>query len=209
MKKKTKHITLYGIRLFLMVFWLYVALDKLWDLSQFHSALLRQPFPDWWADLLFWLLPLGELVLAILFIANHHSNSRHSEERSNLVFWFIPTRLPYLLSTLLLSVFSVYIALGVLDLYDERPCGCASIFSGLSWNWHLLINLLLLGISILGWYLTGPTAPIGRYSRNKRQIELFVQYPQVITVPIYPIIRCRFMVFKMRFAPFPGRPVQD
>lgn len=209
MKKKTKYITLCGIRLFLMVFWLYVALDKLWDLSQFHSALLRQPFPDWWADMLFWLLPLGELVLAFLFIAHYHSNSRHSAVRSGVGIWIISARLAYMLSAAFLIIFTVYIALGVLDLYDERPCGCASIFSGLSWSWHLLINLLLLGISILGWYLTGPTAPIEGYSKNKRQIELFVQYPQVITVPIYPIIRCRFMVFKMRFAPFPGRPVQD
>ncbi len=209
MKTATQHITLYSIRIFLMVFWLYIALDKLWDLPQFHSALLRQPFPDWWAAILFWLLPLGELVLGVLFVANRRPNTRHSEKRSGVGIWNLSTRLPYLLSALLLSIFTIYIALGVLNLYDKRPCGCASIFGGLSWSWHLLVNLLLLGISILGWYLTGPTAPIERYLRSKRPIELFVQYLQVITVPIYQIIPCRIMVFKMRFAPFPGRPVQD
>lgn len=50
MKANTKHIAQYSIRIFLMVFWLYVALGKLWDLPAFHRSLLRQPFPDSWAD---------------------------------------------------------------------------------------------------------------------------------------------------------------
>ncbi|MBL1408997.1 MauE/DoxX family redox-associated membrane protein [Sphingobacterium faecale] len=207
MKKKTTHITLYSVRIFLMVFWLYVALDKLWDLPQFHSALLRQPFPDGWADILFWLLPLTELVLAVLFITTYHPNSRHSAERSDLGISNLSIRLPYILSALLLAIFSVYIALGILHLYEERPCGCASVFRGLSWSWHLLLNCSLLGISILGWYLTGPTAPMERYIQSKRQVTLFLQYLEIITTAVYSVTWCCFLVFKMRFAPFPGRPV--
>lgn len=45
MKTKTVYIVHYTIHIFLMVFWLYVALDKLWDLPAFHHSLLRQPFP--------------------------------------------------------------------------------------------------------------------------------------------------------------------
>lgn len=102
--KTTNHITIYGTRIFLMVFWLYVAMDKLWD-------------------------------------------------------------------------------------------------------WPLLVNLLLLGLSILGWYLTGPTAPMATYTRGKRQVVLFIQYPDRIMVAMYRIILVRIKVFKRRFAPFPAKPV--
>lgn len=212
MKNTTKHITLYGIRIFLMVFWLYVALDKLWNLSAFHSALIRQPFPDWWADILFLLLPLTELGLAILFIANHPSNPRHSEDPpmgGDVGIWNLSTRLPYILSAAILVIFNIYIALGVAGLYADRPCGCASILSGLSWGWHLLVNLLLLGLSILGWYLTGPTTPMVAYTRSKRQVILFIQYPISIIVPMYRLILVRTKVFKRRFAPFPASPVLE
>ncbi|WP_144062626.1 hypothetical protein [Sphingobacterium paucimobilis] len=104
--KTTNHITFYSIRIFLMVFWLYVAMDKLWD-------------------------------------------------------------------------------------------------------WPLLVNLLLLGLSILGWYLTGPTAPMVAYTRSKRQVILFIQYPISIMVPMYRLILVRTKVFKRRFAPFPASPVLE
>lgn len=104
-------------------------------------------------------------------------------------------------------LYNIYIALGVAGLYAEQPY--ASVFSGLSGDWYLLVTLLLLGLSILGWYLTGPTAPMAIYTRYKRQVILFIQYPNRIVVLMYRIIITRVQVFKMRFAPFPGRPVLE
>ena len=100
-------------------------------------------------------------------------------------------------------LYKIYIALGVAGLYAEQPY--ASVFSGLSGDWHLFVDLLLLGLSILGWYLTGPTAPMATYTRYKRQVILYIQYPISIMVPMYRIILVRIKVFKMRFAPFPGK----
>src|SRR5690606_18153297 len=119
MNNKRKHIILYCIRITLMVFWLYVALDKLWNLDGFHASLLKQPFPNWWADVLFWLLPIMELGVAILFALRRFRS------------------IPYLLSALLMFVFTVYIGLGVAGLYAKRPCSCASVFHGMSWERHL------------------------------------------------------------------------
>src|SRR5690606_38854251 len=118
-----------------MIFWLYVALDKLWNLQGFHLSLLKQPFPHWGADVLFWLLPTIELGIALLML-------RRSQT------------LPYLLSTLLMLAFTVYIGLGIAGLFAKRPCSCASIFRGMSWERHLIVNIGLLGISIYGYYLS-------------------------------------------------------
>lgn len=143
MKTKATHIASSCIGTFLTVFWLYVALDKLWDLPSFHAALLKQPFPDAWADVLYWALPVSELGLALLFVL---SGKRYT----------------YLLSAFLILSFTVYIGLGVAGVYSQRSCGCASVFSGLSWSWHLVANAVLLVSSILGWVLCRPTATAGR-----------------------------------------------
>ncbi len=163
---------LFCLQLFLLVFWIYVALDKLWDLENFHRSLKRQPFPNWWADILFWFLPLLELTIGLLFTLPTHStaysqkpitaasgraskNNDSGRKMQILSTFKVGKRHyrfinPFLLSALLLFVFSIYIGFGVLGLYEKRPCGCASVFSDLSWTAHLIVNIILLMVSILG-----------------------------------------------------------
>lgn len=195
MKKINIHTTQYGIRIFLMLFWLYVAIDKLWDLSSFHEALIRQPFPDWWADILTWGLPGVELIISLLFLG------RPLKIEKSLI------RAAYLLSSILLIVFTTYIGLGVIGLYSETPCGCASIFTGVPWAWHLLINLILLALSLGGTKGIKANRAYGKLKAYKKQIKLFVPYILQLTVAVFMIRIIRFKVFKRRFAPFPGRPV--
>ncbi len=128
MKTRASHITATSIRVFMILFWAYVALDKLWDLPGFHQALKLQPFPGWWAGILFWSLPLMELGIVILFSIHSFRNTKH-------LFFY-----PFVLSALLLTVFTVYIGLGVAGLYAQKPCGCASVLSRLSWGGHLVVS---------------------------------------------------------------------
>ncbi|TJZ61979.1 hypothetical protein FAZ15_05560 [Sphingobacterium olei] len=215
MKTRKRHIIGYSLQIFLLIFWLYVALDKLWGLKAFHISLLRQPFPNWWADILYWNLPLFELGIALLFV--FASSSRGKNDRRDLL---NKQRLlprfahrndvvfnPYLLSALLLLIFTIYIALGVAGLYAKKPCGCASVFSGLSWEWHLLVNIVLLGLSTLGWYLSGPTNPIDTAIRYKKSIKLFCTFLLFVSIPVYHIVLVVHKRFPRKFAPFPGRPV--
>ena len=176
MKTRTSHITITCLRFFMILFWVYVALDKLWNLQNFHIALIRQPFPDPWAGILFWLLPLSELVLVILFSLHRFKIKKHKFFN------------PFLLSALILAVFTVYIGLGIVGLYTQKPCGCASVF-------------------IMGWYLTGPTAPMDRFKRYKLRLILFLIRSRLIPVPIYAVMLLRVKKYKMRFALFPAWPV--
>src|SRR5690606_5037583 len=191
MKTKALHIAPFSIQIFLMVFWLYVGVEKLWNLQGFHSALLRQPFPDSWADVLYRSLPMAELSIGLLFICQQTKQSAH------------------LFSALLLLIFSICITLGLVGVYAERPCGCASVLNGLTWEWHLVVNLALFGLSILGWYLTGPTTPIGkREIRLKRSLVLFRAFMPLLAVPVYFVFVFIAKRFPRRFAVFPGRPVR-
>lgn len=191
MKTKALHIAPFSIQIFLLVFWLYVGVEKLWNLQGFHSALLRQPFPDSWADTLYWNLPIIELGIGLLFV-------------------FPKTKRPaFLFSALLLLIFSIYISLGVVGVYAQRPCGCASVFNGLTWERHLVVNLALFSLSILGWYLNGPTAPIdNRGIRHKRSVMLFRAFMLLVAVPVYLVFIVFIRRFPRRFAVFPGRPVR-
>ncbi|PRD57035.1 MauE/DoxX family redox-associated membrane protein [Sphingobacterium gobiense] len=190
MKTKALHIAPFCIQIFLLMFWLYVGVEKLWNLQGFHSALLRQPFPDSWADMLYWSLPLAEFGIGLLFICQQTKRSA------------------YLFSALLLLIFSIYITLGLIGVYAERPCGCASVLNGLTWEWHLVVNMALFGLSILGWYLTGPTTPIGkREIRLKQSLVLFRAFMLLVAIPVYLVLLVFIRRFPRRFAVFPGRPV--
>ncbi|HAF34002.1 MAG TPA: hypothetical protein DCG88_08175, partial [Sphingobacterium sp.] len=90
MNARTAHIAMESIRIAFMVFWIYVAIDKLMEPSAFQAALLRQPLPSSWAKPLSLTLPAIELATGILLAGRYK-------------------KLGLLLSIALLSSFSVYI----------------------------------------------------------------------------------------------------
>ncbi|WP_437920009.1 MauE/DoxX family redox-associated membrane protein [Sphingobacterium sp. LRF_L2] len=199
MKTGIRHIALYSIRIFLMVFWLYVAIDKLFALDSFKLVLLSQPLPDWSAGLLYWSLPLFESAIALLFIFPERKFRKGTVTMHSI---------PYLLSAGLLLIFSIYIALGLLGYYAERPCGCASVFSNLSWTWHLAMNLLLAAISLLGAYLTKGKKKENRPRPYKKPKSLFRAFFIIRSLCLFAIASVRYRRFPRRFALFPGRPVE-
>lgn len=161
MNKKAKNIIAYSISIFLIIFWLYVGLEKASSWKNFQLSLQQQPLPTWSVGILYWLLPLAEMLTGTLLAF-----------RSNKL-----QRLGYWGSILLLSAFTIFIGLGVAGVYEKRPCTCASIFNAISWEWHLVINAILLALSILGLYVTGqtPTAPTA-LKPYRRRIALFLFY---------------------------------
>ncbi len=138
--KKGKHTSDLGLQIItytLILLWVPVTIDKFWSLGEFHASLLNQPFPNWWADILYLVLPAFELSIVILLVwAKGHF--RH---------------LGMLLSTVLLIVFTTYIALGLLDVFEQRPCGCGSVIKNMTWDQHFLFNLFFLFLNALGLYL--------------------------------------------------------
>src|SRR5690606_35815524 len=155
------------------------------------------PFPDTWADVLYWALPAGELVLGLLFLLPVRKHFRP-----------ILSPLPFLVSALLMLAFTVYIALGVAGFYAQRPCGCASVFRGISWAWHLVVNIFLLSLSIVGWCLAISGTSIDRNeSDHKKRLSFFHPFVLLLSVPLYDTFVAIGKRFPRRFAVFPGRPV--
>lgn len=129
---------IYGLlRIVMLLFWIYVGIDKVWQLHAFKIALQQQPIISPLAPILYWLLPIVEISLGLLL----------AFPSQKVQSW------GWKASILLISVFTVYIALGVLDVYEQKPCMCSSFLSNVSWNTHLVINSVILAFSILGWVL--------------------------------------------------------
>ncbi len=149
------------------------------------AALLRQPLPSSWAKPLSLTLPAIELATGILLAGRYK-------------------KIGLLLSIALLSSFSVYIALGLLNLYPQKPCGCASVFESLSWEWHLVVNMVLFTLSILGWYLTGPTSPMESYEKKDLSIGFTFTPPIPLGIVILCLCHTSQKHFPRKFALFPA-----
>lgn len=134
---KTGNMLYKVIRAAMILFWVYVGMEKLWQLGAFKIALEQQPLISYLAPMLFWLLPLVEIGIGVLL----------GIPSARLSAW------GWKVSAILILVFSIYIGLGVLNVYEKKPCMCTSFLSNISWKAHLVFNLIILGLSITGWRL--------------------------------------------------------
>ena len=119
----------------LIVLWVYAAFSKLIEFSVFKAQLEMQPLPGWAISILRWILPIVEIIVAVLL-------SIKGWQYSGLV-----------ASSLLMIVFTIYVFLALTGSFGDIPCSCAGIISKLHWKGHLVFNLNFLLVSVLGTYL--------------------------------------------------------
>lgn len=120
---------------FLILIWAYSGLEKFIGFESSRRAFHNQTFPPELADLLSYSIPLVELILAVLLL---FQSTR----------WW-----GYLGSCLLFVVFVTYVGLIWVGAFPRVPCNCAGIIESLGWTEHLILNLILIGFSIIGlWF---------------------------------------------------------
>lgn len=159
MKANNINTILYKIlRAAMILFWIYVGMEKLWQLEAFKIALQQQPIISALAPLLFWLLPLLEISIGIAL----GLPSRRFQT------W------GWKASALLIAIFTIYIGLGVLNIYEKKPCMCSSFLSNISWNKHLLVNFFILGLSVAGWKLQALPVKYAKHRLSKAKLLLFL-----------------------------------
>lgn len=120
---------------FLVLLWSYTAASKLINLERFKQELHNQTFNKTMSAFLLWFIPISELLTAILLII----------KKTRL--------LGLILSSILMILFTGYIALVLLNYYDRTPCSCGGVLKELGWQAHLYFNLFFLLISLIGVYL--------------------------------------------------------
>ena len=132
MTKKTHRIRIKEVALILLIFlFAYSSAIKLNDLDAFADKLLKSPLIGIkYLVPLVYLVPIGELLIAITLV---YPKSR---------------TIGKYLSCFALTLFSLYlIALNNLD--DFVPCSCGGLFEKLTFNQHIILNLILWGLSVI------------------------------------------------------------
>lgn len=115
---------------FILLF-LYTALSKLSEFAVFRHFLHSSPLIGRNAGIMAVLIPAGEILVALLL--------------------FLPaTRRQGMLASLgLMLVFTAYLTYMLLFV-PRLPCSCGGVISRLSWQQHLVFNVVFIGLALLG-----------------------------------------------------------
>lgn len=116
--------------------WLYTAIYKLMDFGAYKWALFNQPLPHFVVVGLLFLLPISEIIGAILLYFH-----------KSMIYGLI-------LSSILMGAFTIYIANILLGSFKRIPCACAGIFEHVGWATHLYFNIVFLLLGIISLIFT-------------------------------------------------------
>jgi hypothetical protein len=112
-----------------VVLFVYAAASKLLDYEKFKVQIGQSPLLSGFAETIAWLIPAIELITAIFLTT-------------------LRFRLYALYAAFTLMVmFTCYIIV-ITQFSEYVPCSCGGVLDKLSWNEHLVFNLLFVGLGI-------------------------------------------------------------
>lgn len=110
----------------------YAALSKLSSYETSRKEMLNQIFPYNMAITLSWLVPLIELIIAVMLV--------FPELR----------KISFLSSLCLLCAFTIYIIFSMSGVFGRIPCSCGGILGQMGFGTHLIFNLFFIGVAAVG-----------------------------------------------------------
>lgn len=132
----------------------YAAISKLIDIDLSRREMRNQVFPKAIADILLWAVPSIELSLAFLLL-------------------YLPLRLKALYgSAILLTLFTLYIAVTMTGVFGRVPCSCGGILKHMSYGVHSIFNLFFIGLALWGIELEKGWSISKRWFHPKKERSL-------------------------------------
>jgi uncharacterized membrane protein YphA (DoxX/SURF4 family) len=128
---KSRSILLDVICYLFMALFLYAAVNKLLDFEKFKAQIGQSAMLTNYAGILAWAVPAVEIGIAVLL--------------------FIPKTITTGLyaSFTLMVIFSAYIGI-MLSLSEHISCNCGGILKKMSWQEHLVFNVVFMGLGGVG-----------------------------------------------------------
>jgi len=130
---KIQTYILVAITILLLTLWVPASLNKITDFESYKHNIYNQPFNTYIAKVIIYSIPLLEITTVVFIVVPKYR------------LW------GFILSTLLMSVFTLYIAAALLNVLDKIPCGCGLIISSMNWHEHLWFNSIFLILSATAW----------------------------------------------------------
>jgi uncharacterized membrane protein YphA (DoxX/SURF4 family) len=119
------------ISLLFVLLFLYTAVYKIIDFSNFRAVIGQSPLITRFAPYLAVGVPLVEIIISGLLVFSR---------------WRI---IGLCASFALMLVFTFYIII-LLNLHSHLPCSCGGIIQDMSWQQHLVFNIVFLLLSLTG-----------------------------------------------------------
>lgn len=132
LNKKTELLKEIIAALFIFVF-AYTAFSKLWEHEKFVAVLSSSPLLGSRAQEMAYAVPGIEIAAIILLLIP-------SLRKGGL--W---------VSAIIMSLFTIYIGYMIL-FASHLPCSCGGIIENLSWQQHLVFNIILIVLALIGLY---------------------------------------------------------
>jgi len=131
----------------------YAAISKITDYHKFKIQLSQSPLLTSFATKVAWSVPMVEIAIVVLFVTEK-------------------LRRPALFISIgLMSMFTSYIIF-ITNYSTYIPCSCGGVLQNMSWNQHLVFNLLFLIMGIAALLIDSPetrAAIQGNAQRNNIQ----------------------------------------
>ncbi|MBT1689234.1 MauE/DoxX family redox-associated membrane protein [Dawidia soli] len=127
---KTKTIT-DAINILFILLFIYASVSKLMEYEVFKAQIGRSPFIMKYTDVIAWLIPALEILIAILL--------------------FFPklSLLGLYGSFSIMLLFTLYIVI-ILKLSPYVPCSCGGILNDMGWGEHLVFNIAFTILALVG-----------------------------------------------------------
>lgn len=120
----------------LVLLWVYASASKMLDFNMFRGQMHRQVLPAMVKNYLPYILPELEIGAALMLLF----------DRTQFIGFSI--------SLALMVAFTIYIGGAVFRFYDEIPCSCGGVLSGMGWDAHFLFNLFFLLLTATGFIIS-------------------------------------------------------
>ena len=118
----------------LVLVFVYTAVNKLSDIGQFQRSLSEIPGITSLSWPLALGIPLTELVISALLFSDRFR------------------RRAFLFSAILLCIFTIYIA-AIMIWSEDLPCSCGGVLESFTWKQHLVFNIFCIAIGCAGYLL--------------------------------------------------------
>lgn len=127
-----RQVLLECISALLIMLFLYASLSKFLDFHTFIGEMNNQPLPNSWTPFLVWIIPCSEILICIALLF----------ERTRLLGFYA--------SLILMSLFTIYSIIILLNFFGRIPCSCGGVIKRLTWKQHVVFNLFYVALSIIG-----------------------------------------------------------
>jgi len=134
----------------LIILFVYAATSKFLDFQKFQVQLGQSPLLTAFAKWVAWLIPTIEIIISLLLA-------------------FSKTRLLALYASFSLMIMFAFYIIAITRFSEYIPCTCGGILQNMSWNQHLVFNLVFVLLALIGVILY-PKDPDKEEAVSKKEI---------------------------------------